>query len=181
ENSAKGAGQSGESRSSRSGSERSLGPGPELLRGLDRPAGWEESSRKTRRERGWIMIRLFHAYFPSRTLLLGVSEAVVVVLAFVLATVLWFGVTDADLILVYERGFLKILLVSGIFILCMYYFDLYDTFVLASRREVLTRFAQVLGTVSVIQAVLYYTYPPLRLGRGVFLVGDRNSTRLNSS
>ena len=117
------------------------------------------------------MIRLFHAYFPPRMILLGVSEAVVVVLAFVLATVLWSGVIDADLILVYERGFLKILLVSGIFILCMYYFDLYDTFVLASRREVLTRFAQVLGTVSVIQAVLYYTYPPLRLGRGVFLVG----------
>src|SRR2546426_12583474 len=117
------------------------------------------------------MIRLFHAYFPSRTLLLGVSEAVVVVLAFVLATVLWFGVTDADLILVYERGFLKILLVSGIFILCMHYFDLYGTLVLGSRREVLTRFAQVLGTVSLIQAVLYYTYPPLRLGRGIFLVG----------
>ena len=117
------------------------------------------------------MIRLFHAYFPSRTLLLGVSEAVVVVLAFVLATVLWFGVTDADLILVYERGFLKILLVSGIFILCMHYFDLYGTLVLASRREVLTRFAQVLGTVSLIQAVLYYVYPALRLGREIFLVG----------
>ena len=117
------------------------------------------------------MIRLFHAYFPPRTLLLGVSEAFVVVLAFVASTILWSGVIDADLILVYERGFLKILLVSGIFVLCMYYFDLYDTFVLGSRREVLTRFAQVLGTVSVVQAALYYTYPPVRLGRGIFLVG----------
>ena len=117
------------------------------------------------------MIRIFHAYFPSRTLVLGVTEAFVVMLAFVVSTVLWSGVIDADLTLVYERGFLKIFLVSGIFILCMYYFDLYDTFVLSSRREVLTRFIQVLGTVSVIQAVLYYTYPQLRLGRGVFLIG----------
>ena len=117
------------------------------------------------------MIRILHAYFPPRTLLLGVSEACAVVVAFVLSTVLWTGVIDADLVLVYERGFLKIILVSAIFILCMYYFDLYDTPVLGSRREVLTRFLQVLGTVSVIYAVLCYTYPPLRLSRGVFLVG----------
>ncbi len=117
------------------------------------------------------MIRIFHAYFPPRTLVLGVTEAFAVMLAFVVATILWFGVIDADLILVYERGFLKILLVSGIFTVCMYYFDLYDRFVLSSRREVLTRFIQVLGTVSVIQALLYYAYPPLRLGRGIFLIG----------
>ena len=117
------------------------------------------------------MIRILHAYFPPRTVLLGVSEACAVVVAFVLSTILWTGLIDADLVLVYERGFLKIILLSAIFILCMYYFDLYDTPVLGSRREVLTRFIQVLGTVSVIYAVLCYTYPPLRLSRGVFLVG----------
>ena len=42
---------------------------------------------------------------------------------------------------------MKILVVSAIFITCMYYFDLYDSSVLSNRREVSTRLVQVLITV----------------------------------
>ena len=117
------------------------------------------------------MIRFLNAYFPTRTLFLGISEALLVALAFVAATVARLGTSDATLMLNYEQGFLKILVVASVFIMCMYYFDLYDSFILSNRREVLTRLVQVLGTVCILLALLYYAFPKLQLGRGIFLIG----------
>ncbi|MGC1105058.1 MAG: sugar transferase [Candidatus Acidiferrales bacterium] len=117
------------------------------------------------------MIRVFNAYFPTRTLLLGVSEALWVTLAFVAATITRLGIDEARLMLNYDRGFLKILVVAVIFIVCMYYFDLYDSFVFSNQREVLTRLVEVFGTVCILLAVVYYAFPSLQLGRGIFLIG----------
>ncbi|MFZ0922794.1 MAG: sugar transferase, partial [Candidatus Acidiferrales bacterium] len=117
------------------------------------------------------MIRVLNAYFPTRTLLLGVSEAFWVTFAFVAATIARLGTDEARLMLNYEQGFLKILIVAVIFIVCMYYFDLYDSFVFSNQREVLTRLVEVFGTVCILLAVLYYAFPSLQLGRGIFLIG----------
>jgi sugar transferase (PEP-CTERM system associated) len=117
------------------------------------------------------VIRLLNAYFPARTIFLGISEACIIALAFMAATIARLGANDATLMLSYEQGFFKILVVSGAFIVCMYYFELYDSAILSNRREVVTRLIQVLGAASIILAVLYYTYPPLELGRGIFLIG----------
>lgn len=117
------------------------------------------------------MVRLLNAYFPSRTIFLGVSEACLVALAFLAATILWFGADDAGVVLSYEQGFLKIVIVAAVFITCMYYFDLYDSSVLSNRREVLSRMIQVPGTMCILLAILYYLYPPLKLGRGIILIG----------
>ena len=117
------------------------------------------------------MIRFLNAYFPTRTLFLGISEAFLVAFAFVTATVARLGANDATVMLNYEQGFLKILIVASVFIMCMYYFDLYDSVVLSNRREVLTRLVQVLGTVCILLALLYYAFPKLELGRGIFLIG----------
>lgn len=117
------------------------------------------------------MIRFFHTYFPARTLVLGVSEALLVTVAFVVATFVRLGASDANLMLNYEQGFLKISVVAVVFILCMYYFDLYDSFVCNNQREVLTRLVQVLGTVCILVAFLYYAFPHIQLGRGIFLIG----------
>lgn len=117
------------------------------------------------------MIRFLHAYFPARTLFLGISEACLVAIAFVAATVARLGASDASLMLNYEQGFLKIFVVSAAFIICMYYFDLYDSSILTNHREVVTRVIQVLGSVCILLALLYYVYPPLELGRGIFLIG----------
>ncbi len=92
-------------------------------------------------------------------------------LAFVAATIARLGPNDATLMLGYEQGAVKIFLVSTAFMICMYYFDLYDSSILSNRREVLSRLVGVLGTVCVVLAVLYYLYPPLELGRGIFVIG----------
>ena len=117
------------------------------------------------------MIRLLNAYFPARTVFLGISEVCLVALAFVAATIARLGPNDATLVLGYERGAIKILVVSLAFITCMYYFDLYDSSVLSNRREVRARLMSVLGTVCIFLALLYYVYPALELGRGIFLIG----------
>src|ERR1700722_7639696 len=117
------------------------------------------------------MIRLFNAYFPSRTLFLGISEACLVAGSFILATIARLGIKDASLVLSYEQGFLKISILSITFIVCMYYFDLYDSLILRNWREVLTRFVQVFGAVSGLLGFCYYVYPPLELGRGIVLIG----------
>ncbi len=71
----------------------------------------------------------------------------------------------------YEQGFTKILFLSGVFILFMYYFDLYDSSILTNQREVLSRLIQVSGSVCIFIAVIYYFYPRLELGRGISLIG----------
>ena len=110
------------------------------------------------------MIRLFNAYFPTRTLLLTVTEALLVTLAFVVAVVFWAGTAmDANIYLLYENGFGRIGLLVGIFITLMYYFDLYDTTVLSNRREVVTRLVGVLGSAFVALSVLYYAFPEISL------------------
>jgi sugar transferase (PEP-CTERM system associated) len=118
------------------------------------------------------MIRLFNAYFPTRTLLLTVTETFLVILGFVLAVVHWAGTTlDANIYLMYENGFGRIGLVAAVFLILMYYFDLYNTLILTNRREVLTRLIGVLGSTFVALAVLYYTFPEIRLGGDVLWVG----------
>jgi sugar transferase (PEP-CTERM system associated) len=117
------------------------------------------------------VIRLLNAYVPLRTFVLGTSEACLIALAFVLAAMIRLGTNDASLVLQYRHGFFKILMLSAAFMICMYYYDLYDSSILSDRREVLSRLVQVLGTICILLAVLYYFYPPLELGRGIVLIG----------
>jgi sugar transferase (PEP-CTERM system associated) len=117
------------------------------------------------------LIRFLNAYFPKRTLLLGVSEACLVASAFLIATVVRVGASDANVLFHYEQGFLKIFVVCTTLIACMHYFDLYDSSIVSNRREVASRLVQVFGTACIVLACLYYFYPPLELGRGIFLGG----------
>jgi len=117
------------------------------------------------------MIHLLNAYFPRRTLFLGISEVCLITLSFVGAATVRLGANNAVLMLQYEQGLLKIVMLSCAFITCMYYFDLYDSFVLSNRPEVYTRLIQVMGTMCILLAVVYYLYPPLELGRGIILIG----------
>jgi len=117
------------------------------------------------------MIRFLHAYFPTRTVFLGISEAFLVSLAFIAAVFVRLGADDTTIILGYEHGPTKIVVVAVAFIACMYYFDLYDSSILSNRREVFIRLVQALGTVCILLTLIYYIYPPLEFGRGISLIG----------
>lgn len=117
------------------------------------------------------MIRFLNVYFPFRTIFLGVTEACLIALSFLVVTVVRIGANDAAVMLSDEQGFTSILVIAAVFITCMYYFDLYNPVVLNNLRDVLTRMIPMQGTVCVLLACLYYFYPPLRMGRGIFLGG----------
>jgi sugar transferase (PEP-CTERM system associated) len=117
------------------------------------------------------VIRFFNTYFPARTVILGVSEAVLVTVAFLLAMVANLGRLNASIELNYEQGIVKIALVSVAFLVCMYYFDLYDSLVLSNRREVFIRTVQALGTLCLLFAGIYYVFPSMHLSGKIFLTG----------
>jgi len=118
------------------------------------------------------MIRLFNTYFPTRTIVLTLTEAVLVTAGFVLAVVLSSGdTTAAQAYLFYQNGAGRIGLVVLVFVVLMYYFDLYNSLILTNRREVVTRLVGVLGTTFVALAVLYYTFPDASLGGSVLWSG----------
>jgi sugar transferase (PEP-CTERM system associated) len=116
------------------------------------------------------MTRLFNVYFPERILLLALSEAGLVVLSLLAATFVIHG-SDTGIVLAYEQGYQKIAVTSAIIMLCMYYYDLYDSLGLSSPREVTTRLVQVLGTACLLQVLVYYALHSIQLEQGVFLVG----------
>jgi sugar transferase (PEP-CTERM system associated) len=116
------------------------------------------------------VIRVFNVYFPVRTLFLGVSEWILVFLAFTLALIARAG-RDADLVLADEHGIYKIALVAGVYLLCMHYLDLYNTRILPNRHEVFIRILQVLGLGTIVLSVVYYSFPGVQLGRGTFVLG----------
>ena len=117
------------------------------------------------------MIRLLSAYFPARTLFLGISEACLVTLAFEAAIIARAGIGTAGLIMNYQHGSLKILVMVASVIVSMYYFDLYDSSILGNRREMLIRLIQAVGIVYSVSVFIYYLYPPLELGRGISVIG----------
>jgi sugar transferase (PEP-CTERM system associated) len=66
-------------------------------------------------------------------------------------------------------GLGKALLITGICQLSLYYCDLYDLRTSGDRRDVFVRLLQALGATSIILAVIYFWFPFLIIGRGVFL------------
>src|SRR5579863_5467856 len=116
------------------------------------------------------MIRLFHVYFPTRTLVLSVSEVCLIVLGFLLVSAAR-SVDETELWLSYDNGLLKIAVVSTVLMVCMYYYDLYDSTVLGNQRETLARLFQVFGTAFFILALLYFVFPEARFGRASFVLG----------
>ena len=65
---------------------------------------------------------------------------------------------------------LKSLLMVAVAQLCLYYADLYDFRVVSDRRELFTRIVQALASASFALAALYFWFPSLVVGRGVFVI-----------
>lgn len=116
------------------------------------------------------MIRLFHVYYPTRSIVLLLCEALIVSGSFLLATVLLVG-PDTVLVLNYEYGWVKILGLTVLTLLCSYYFDLYEPQRISARWEIYFRLLLVLGFLSFLLSAIVYLYPEIDIARYVLLVG----------
>ena len=116
------------------------------------------------------MIRLFNVYYPTRTIVLLLCEALIVSGCFLLATVLLLG-PDTYLVLNYEYGGLKIFALTVLTLLCSYYFDLYEPQRISARWEIYFRLLLVLGFLSFLLSAIIYLYPGADIAHYVLLLG----------
>jgi sugar transferase (PEP-CTERM system associated) len=99
-----------------------------------------------------------------------VLEAALIAVAVALATYLRLGGPALLTIVNEEGGIYKALLLASVTQVCLFYADLYDLRLVAERRELFTRMIEALGAASLILAVVYFWFPDLIIGRGVFLI-----------
>ena len=109
------------------------------------------------------MIRLFHVYYPIRTLILLLGEALIVWTSFLVAAVLVLR-EDSYLVLNYEGGYVKLFIFTGVVLLCSHWFDLYDTARLNTKGELYFRLLMVPGLLAFLMAAVSYVRPQYLLG-----------------
>jgi sugar transferase (PEP-CTERM system associated) len=116
------------------------------------------------------VIRLFKVYYPLRTLILLVGEAMIVWLSFVLGTMLQ-NREESWLLLNVENGYVKILAVTAIVLLFSHWFDLYDPSNLGAKWDQIFRVLLVLGFVALALSAVGFLYPSILPGNGSALAG----------
>jgi len=116
------------------------------------------------------LIRLFNVYYPVRTLVLLLGEALIVWTSFLLGTVYAFR-QDSYLVLNYEGGYLKICAVTVIVLVCSHLFDLYDMARLNTKGELYFRLLMVPGLLAFLLAGVSYIKPDYLPGNGSAAVG----------
>ena len=116
------------------------------------------------------MIRLFHVYYPIRTLILLLGEALIVWTSFLVAA--WVVLRDDSyLVLNYEGGWYKLFIFTGVVLLCSHWFDLYDTARLNTRGELYFRLLMVPGVLAFVTAAVSYFRPNYLLSGSSMALG----------
>ena len=115
------------------------------------------------------MIRILMHRLTGRSMLLVAFETLLIASAVAVAAYVRLG-DRAWEIMLHEHGISKSLLIAGVSQVCLYYAELYDLRLVSDRRELFVRIVQALGAASFILAALYYWFPALIMGRGVFVI-----------
>lgn len=116
------------------------------------------------------MIRLFNVYYPTRTIVLLLCEALIIGGCFLLATVMIAG-PDTYLVLNYEYGWVKIFSLIILTLLISYYFDLYEPQRISEHWEIYFRLLLILGFLSFLLSGVIYLYPAADIAHSVLLLG----------
>ena len=115
------------------------------------------------------MFRTLTVNLTRRTFVLIAGEAALIAGSVVMGIWIRLG-ADLPRIYAHEQGYLKTGIITGICLLCLYYADLYNLRRVAERGEMFVRLMQALGAASIALALLYFWFPSLIIGRGVFFV-----------
>jgi sugar transferase (PEP-CTERM system associated) len=117
------------------------------------------------------MIRLFNVYYPTRTLVHLVCEALLACGSFLIATTYLIGSDNSYIELFYEHGLLKITAITILTMLFSYYFDLYEPQRISQRWEAYFRLLLVLSALSFVLAGTIFFFPQLDIGHNVLTAG----------
>src|SRR6185436_18184604 len=113
---------------------------------------------------------LIAARLPRRLAALIMLETGLIATAVAASTSLRLGTVAGWDAVATSGGLTRIAIIALVCQLCLYYADLYDLRVTSNRGELVVRLLQALAATSVILAIIYFWYPPLVIGRGVFLL-----------
>jgi len=116
------------------------------------------------------MIRFLNVYYPTRTVILFLCEALLVGGCFLLATFLVLG-QDTFLVLEYENAWLKIGGLTLLTVVLSYYFDLYEPQIVSIPLEIYFRILLVLGFDCFILSAALFFYPGLDIAPNVYAAG----------
>jgi sugar transferase (PEP-CTERM system associated) len=116
------------------------------------------------------MLRICNVYYPNRILVLLCTEAILVSLSFLLASICLTG-PDVWFVLASKNGFAKITGIVALTMLLSYYFDLYEPQRISARWEIYFRLLLVLSVLSFFLAGVVYFVPRFNLAPNVLFVG----------
>ena len=119
------------------------------------------------------MIQVFNQYVSAKSFVLMVVEASLIVLSLICAVELRFWNNPAEVLLYLSLPDFAVQTTVVVFVClaCFYYNDLYDLSTGYSAVERVLRVEQSLGAASLLLGLLYFMFPGLLLGRGVFIIG----------
>ena len=116
------------------------------------------------------MIRLFRVFIPASVVGLLISEVVIVLGCYLLSV--WVIGLDPGFYLIGENNYWKLLVVTGLVILVMYFQDLYTDLRIVSRILLVQQVSLAVGCALLIMAFLGYLKPEFLLGRWLMIVGS---------
>ena len=118
------------------------------------------------------MILVLNRYLSSKACLMFAVDTLLVGLAVAASAVARLAVDWADArdVLADQDFLLRLLLVVAIYEVCLSFNGLYNRKLSRPRVEEMARVGQAVGLASVALAVLYFLFPTLLMGRGVFFL-----------
>lgn len=116
------------------------------------------------------MIRFLNVYYPTRTVILLLCEAIIISGCFLVATALLLG-PDTYIALKYEHGLLKIGGITALGLVLSYYFDLYEPQIVSIQLEIYFRILLVLGFACFLLSAALFFFPEIAISQYVYAVG----------
>src|ERR1035437_8261007 len=119
------------------------------------------------------MIQVFNQYVSVKILVLMVLEASLIVFSLICAVKLRFWNNPEEVLSYLSLPDFAVQAIVVVFVClpCFYYNDLYDLSVGYSGVDRVIRVERSLGAASLLLGLLYFLFPGLLLGRGVFIIG----------
>ncbi len=116
------------------------------------------------------MIRLFRHYFSFTSVFFTLGEGLLIYISVFLATYFFFDIDLSETSPLYPVIWFKILLITLITQLSLYFNDLYSQKITNDYLDLFTRIMQSIGITSITLAIIYFIFPSSMIGRGIYFI-----------
>ena len=113
------------------------------------------------------MLRLFKQYYPIRNVFFVLGEGLVIYASIVIASWMYISLYSLN---PNHWLYLKALFITFIFLIFLYYNELYDLTVTNTVLELTIRLLQAMGVSAIILAIIAYFFPKIIVGHRIFLL-----------